>query len=206
MIGVGLPSRRKRTYDLIDSEPLEEIGDTMDTDLEIFDVFISDKTKEEVGELRDWCDEFNPSSSSELVGNRKQISDLHTFLKCCLSHSGSSILHLAGPPGCGKTTALRVLGRELGMDVVEWNAPTIILSNYETEEGKPPTFPDGQFRTFKRFLIQNNYPAVSSECSAVETPDHRHTRQFTISSYIYDCYNLKIPARNYTLYYGLDVM
>lgn len=178
MIGVGRPLSRKRTYDLIDSElSPEEAGDTMDIDLEILDVFTSDKNKQEVGEMRDWCEEFQPSSSSELVGNRKQINELSTFLKYSLSHSAPSVLHLTGPPGCGKTTALRVLGGELEMDVVEWNAPTIILSNYETEEGKPRIYPDGQFKTFKRFLIQNNYPAVSIESSAIETPDHRHTRQ-----------------------------
>ena len=151
----------------------------MDTDLEILDVFLSDNTKEEVGEMRDWCEEFQPSSSSELVAIKKQINELHTFLNYCLSHSAPSILHLAGPPGCGKTTALRVLGRELRMDVVEWKAPTIIKSNYDTEEEKPRIFPDGQLKTFKRFLIQNNHPNLLSDSSAIETPDHRNTRQFT---------------------------
>ena len=139
MIGVGLPLRRKRTFNLIDSElSVEESGDTMDTDLEILDVFLSDNTKEEVGEMRDWCEEFQPSSSSELVGNKKQINELHTFLKYYLSHS----------------------------------APT-----------------------FKRFLIQNNYPNLSSDSSAIETPD---PRKYT-SVYNQIMYILKITEENYIM-------
>jgi hypothetical protein len=30
----------------------------------------------------------------------------------------------AGPPGCGKSTTVRLLAQERGMEVVEWAAPT----------------------------------------------------------------------------------
>jgi len=34
---------------------------------------------------------------------------------------------LAGPPGCGKSTAVRVIAAGMGYDVTEWEAPVPTL-------------------------------------------------------------------------------
>ncbi|KAI6655292.1 Cell cycle checkpoint protein RAD17 isoform X2 [Oopsacas minuta] len=77
-----------------------------------------------------------------------RINYLNKFLKYCLSRAAPFILHLSGPPGCGKCTALRVLGNELEMDLIEWNSPTAVLTNTDIDEDDPITYTEGQLKTF----------------------------------------------------------
>jgi len=58
---------------------------------------------------------FRPKTAAELVGNQEEIAKLRDNIKNG-KHS-----FVVGPPGVGKTTAVHVLGRELGFGVVEYN-------------------------------------------------------------------------------------
>lgn len=68
-----------------------------------------------------WTEKFRPKSRSELVGNKVAINGLYLFIKNW-SPKGKKAALLLGPPGCGKTTAVSAIARELGYDVVEVNA------------------------------------------------------------------------------------
>ena len=36
---------------------------------------------------------------------------------------------MTGPPGCGKTATLRVLAKEIGVEIQEWSNPSIQSKN-----------------------------------------------------------------------------
>ena len=171
MIGVGQPLGRKRNFDWIESDldldsESRQLDSSLSGDLEIVGVLTSSENRTRVEDVRDWCEEFSPTSSAELVGNKNKISELDQFLRHSLTHPAPSILHLTGPSGCGKSTALRVLARELEMDVVEWNVPTTVMSSVaEPTIDYPAQYPEGQFKSFKRFLIQHNYAPLTKVSS-----------------------------------------
>ena len=157
---------RKRNFELIESyfnfeEDSKEMDSSLLGDLELVGVFTGSQHPTRTEE-RDWCEQFSPTSSAELVGNKNKISELSLYLKYALAQQAPSVLHLTGPPGCGKSTALRVLGKELEMDVIEWNAPTTVMTTVDPSSSDTPIqYPEGQLKCFKRFLIQHNYCPVA---------------------------------------------
>ena len=68
-----------------------------------------------------WTEKFRPKLRSELVGNKVAINGLYLFIKNW-NPRGKKAALLLGPPGCGKTTAVNVIAKELGYDVIEVNA------------------------------------------------------------------------------------
>ena len=52
------------------------------------------------------------------------------------------------------------------MDVIEWNVPTTLMSSVaEPTIDYPVQYPEGQFKSFKRFLIQHNYAPLTKVSS-----------------------------------------
>ncbi|NWI89100.1 RAD17 protein, partial [Pitta sordida] len=86
----------------------------------------------------------------DLAVQKKKIEEVEAWL---IKHTcqpqprqGGSVLLLTGPPGCGKTATLRILARDLGLQVQEWANP---LSLDSTKEDLKSTFGrDSAFHTF----------------------------------------------------------
>ncbi|PVZ99103.1 hypothetical protein BB558_004883 [Smittium angustum] len=71
-----------------------------------------------------WVDIYKPKNLSELCGNKKQVEDTINWLKHWSPNleKGQKSLLISGPPGIGKTTAVQLIARELGLDAIEFNA------------------------------------------------------------------------------------
>lgn len=52
----------------------------------------------------------------------------------CILFQGGSILLITGPPGCGKTTTIKILSKEHGIQVQEWINP--VLPDFQKHDFK----------------------------------------------------------------------
>lgn len=83
-----------------------------------------------------WVDTHTPSTVEELCVNKKKIQELSEWLNHSAwplstatgaSHSfhvRKRLLFLCGPPGSGKSTAVRCIAKQMGLGVKEWNDNT----------------------------------------------------------------------------------
>ena len=67
-----------------------------------------------------WTDKYQPNSISEIVGNNKQIKQVHDWAKNWNVDSNPLILY--GPPGVGKTTTAHLIGKKMDWEIMEMNA------------------------------------------------------------------------------------
>ena len=73
-----------------------------------------------------WAERFGPGAPGELAGNRRKVADLEAWLRGQKEGGGGGggrVMVLTGPPGVGKSTAVRVLARALGLDLLDWAPP-----------------------------------------------------------------------------------
>lgn len=84
-----------------------------------------------------WTDKYSPKSTSELVGNGPSIAAIKGWLKTWRAihvdkttpapawnkaNPGSRAVLVSGPPGIGKTSAVRLIAAEMGFELFEMNA------------------------------------------------------------------------------------
>lgn len=85
-----------------------------------------------------WVDKYKPETQHELAVHKKKIEEVETWLKTQVLEvkpkHGGSILLITGPPGCGKTTTIKILSKELGIQVQEWVNP--ILQDFQKDDYK----------------------------------------------------------------------
>ncbi|OWZ23120.1 hypothetical protein PHMEG_0002042 [Phytophthora megakarya] len=71
-----------------------------------------------------WTDLYAPKTVDELCVNKKKVQEISEWLqRNALPHSGvfqKRLLFLCGPPGSGKSTAVRCIARQLGLIIKEW--------------------------------------------------------------------------------------
>ncbi|XP_059550388.1 cell cycle checkpoint protein RAD17 isoform X2 [Myotis daubentonii] len=124
-----------------------------------------ENSKESLSENEPWVDKYKPESQHELAVHKKKIEEVETWLKAEVlerqSKQGGSILLITGPPGCGKTTTIKILSKELGIQVQEWINP--VLSDFLKDDFKEifnyessfHIFPyQSQITVFKEFLLR----------------------------------------------------
>ena len=55
---------------------------------------------------------YAPKNTGDIIGNAPALRDIVSWL-----HRGKGTMLIHGPPGCGKTTALRLIAKENGFDL-----------------------------------------------------------------------------------------
>ena len=76
-----------------------------------------------------WVDKYLPKNSNEIIGNKKEIKWVRTWLNHFAGKEKfpnfKNGLLLSGKPGIGKTTMAHVLLKEAGYDIIEFNASEV---------------------------------------------------------------------------------
>ncbi|XP_004703746.1 cell cycle checkpoint protein RAD17 [Echinops telfairi] len=124
-----------------------------------------ENSKESLPESVPWVDKYQPETQHELAVHKKKIEEVETWLKAQVLErqpkQGGSILLITGPPGCGKTTTLKILSKELDIQIQEWINP--VLPDFQKDD-----FPEmfnvepslhvysyqSQMTIFKEFLLR----------------------------------------------------
>lgn len=74
-----------------------------------------------------WADAHAPSSVDDLCVNKKKVTELAEWLTRATAtatasvHPRKRLLFLCGPPGCGKSTAVRCLAQRMRVEIKEWS-------------------------------------------------------------------------------------
>src|SRR5277367_3586740 len=78
-------------------------------------------TADDTDKSRLWIDICQPKSEATLAVHKQKVDAVRNWLlRAFRTSSTNRILALTGPAGAGKTATLRVLGRELAFDIIEW--------------------------------------------------------------------------------------
>ncbi|XP_064452267.1 cell cycle checkpoint protein RAD17 isoform X5 [Mirounga angustirostris] len=109
-----------------------------------------ENSKEYLSENEPWVDKYKPETQHELAVHKKKIEEVETWLKAKVLEGqpkqGGSILLITGPPGCGKTTTIKILSKEHGIQVQEWINP--ILPDFQKDDFKEILNPESSFHVF----------------------------------------------------------
>lgn len=88
-----------------------------------------------------WVDLYSKhGSQSGFLVSSKKAKELRSWLSNALQGTGPRFLVLTGPPGCGKSTAMRAICNQLNCDIITWKAPasgprgvtTMLLDDLQT--------------------------------------------------------------------------
>ncbi|KAB1281737.1 Cell cycle checkpoint protein RAD17 [Camelus dromedarius] len=97
-----------------------------------------ENSKEYLSDDEPWVDKYKPETQHELAVHKKKIEEVETWLKAEVLErqpkQGGSILLITGPPGCGKTTTIKILSKEHGIQVQEWINP--VLPEFQKDDFK----------------------------------------------------------------------
>ncbi|OAL07396.1 Rad17-domain-containing protein [Phaeosphaeriaceae sp. SRC1lsM3a] len=92
----------------------------------------SQSARVDTTDRRPWTEKYGPTSLEELAVHKKKAADVRSWLADVFSGRGRKrLLLLKGPAGSGKTTALMLLAKELGIAIHEWRNPTSSISASE---------------------------------------------------------------------------
>ncbi|KAG8516142.1 Cell cycle checkpoint protein RAD17 [Galemys pyrenaicus] len=122
-----------------------------------------ENSKEYPSENEPWVDKYKPETQHELAVHKKKVEEVETWLKTEVLErqpkQGGSILLITGPPGCGKTTTIKILSKELSIQIQEWINP--ILPDFQKDDFKELFNSDSSFHpyqsqiaVFKEFLLR----------------------------------------------------
>lgn len=76
-------------------------------------------------DLRPWSERFAPTNLDELAVHKKKVADVRRWLDDVLmGRLRQRLLVLKGAAGTGKTTTLRLLAKDMDLDVLEWRNPS----------------------------------------------------------------------------------
>lgn len=127
---------------------------------------------------RPWIEKYGPINLDELAVHKKKISDVHEWLSEALSgRSRKRLLVLKGSAGTGKTTTVKLLARQLGLNVKEWHNPTSTEHSSEGFVSVASQFDDfignsGRFGALEMAIADR--PVVDAQPKSDTESDHPH--------------------------------
>lgn len=75
-------------------------------------------------DLRPWSERFGPTNLDELAVHKKKVADVRQWLEdVLLGRLRQRLLVLKGAAGTGKTSTLRLLAKDMDLDILEWRNP-----------------------------------------------------------------------------------
>lgn len=115
-------------------------------------------------EIQSWVEKYAPISKDTLAVNKKKISQVEAWLKNYLFNLSSKhlspILLLTGPAGTGKTATVKVLAKEMNLNLMEWSNTAINSSqdlvNFEMQRDQNVLYHESQCTQFTRFVLKTN--------------------------------------------------
>uniref|UniRef100_A0A8D8FCE5 Cell cycle checkpoint protein RAD17 n=1 Tax=Culex pipiens TaxID=7175 RepID=A0A8D8FCE5_CULPI len=119
----------------------------------------------------DWSVDLAPKKLADLAVHPKKLEEIQHWLKTYDRVKGTepvAFLLISGPPGCGKSTAVKIVTEELGYEVKEWTTPVDVdmffHDNYDFEGGREEvTYRENRKTQFEKFLYKS-----SRYCSILE--------------------------------------
>ncbi|KAJ1856208.1 RFC checkpoint protein Rad17 [Coemansia sp. RSA 638] len=117
------------------------------------------------GENQLWWQRYEPHTADELAVHKRRVDEVRDWLMAAVQAvDGHRVLVLEGPAGAGKSTCVRVLARDLGLRIVEWENPSDVrLSTAGDAMGA------GVVRAFGDFLVQaQRYGAAGARMVLVD--------------------------------------
>lgn len=110
-------------------------GEAIDSNSDDDDVFSTSQssatTRQPPARVRStkglWADVYAPTTPDELCVNKKKVDELRAWIahNSAMTHSAASsrqrLMFLCGPPGAGKSTAVRCIAHQLGLSISEWS-------------------------------------------------------------------------------------
>ncbi|EPE06478.1 cell cycle checkpoint protein rad17 [Ophiostoma piceae UAMH 11346] len=85
---------------------------------------------------RPWSERFAPTNLEELAVHKKKVTDVRRWIDDVMGgRSRQRLLVLKGAAGTGKTTTMRLLAKDMDLDILEWRNPTGASSAGLTSQG-----------------------------------------------------------------------
>lgn len=82
-------------------------------------------SREEIRETQLWVERYGAvTAQNGPATSAKKTKEISSWVSNALNGGLSRLLILAGPPGCGKSSAVRLAAKEMRCKVVDWQAPT----------------------------------------------------------------------------------
>ncbi|XP_068247112.1 cell cycle checkpoint protein RAD17 [Palaemon carinicauda] len=109
-----------------------------------------------------WVDVYAPTGKDDLAVHKKKIQEVESWLvESMAGMKGRRFLLLSGPSGCGKSATIQVLGKEAGLNIVEWINPvskyeSAFLDSDKTWIPGDTVAPVSQSEQFKDFFIRTS--------------------------------------------------
>ncbi|KAK1089556.1 RFC checkpoint protein Rad17 [Friedmanniomyces endolithicus] len=72
---------------------------------------------------RPWTEQFAPIDLLDLAVHKRKVADVRQWLESAIDGKQQKVLVLKGTAGTGKTTTIRLLAKDLGATVSEWQNP-----------------------------------------------------------------------------------
>lgn len=127
-----LPTRKKRKLESIDDAGTDSSGLPRGSQLFKKSATNANRTPsalhtpQAAPDQRPWTEKYQPKDMDELAVHKRKVQDVRSWLDSVTTgRDRKRLLVLKGAAGTGKTTAVRLLAQELGLNINEWKNPGI---------------------------------------------------------------------------------